>query len=93
MTIAVDRQRGRKAMIWSVIVLHLWGTALIFAVVVGKDSPIIADMFSAITMGIAANLAVIAGDKGLMEFVKVRNLPRQESITKEPQQDEQPPAA
>lgn len=86
-------------MIWSVIVLHVWGTALVFAVVTGKDSDIIADMFAAITMGIAANLAVIAGDKGLMEFVQGRNVPRQETtlvkttVTKEPTEDEQPPSA
>lgn len=85
-------------MIWSVVALHVWGTALVFAVVMGKDSDIIADMFSAITLGIAANLAVIAGDKGLMEFVQGRNIPREETTVtkttiKEPPPDEQPPAA
>lgn len=79
--------------------LHIWGTALVFAVVNGKDSNTIADMFSAITLGIAANLAVIAGDKGLMEYALSRNVPRQETtlvkttVTKDPQTDEQPPSA
>lgn len=96
---AGERQHGRKLLLYSVVILHVWGSILVWAVYNGKDGDVIADMFHAIGLSIVACLGVLSGEKGLLRFIELRSEPRQETtltkttVTKEPQQDEQPPSA
>ena len=93
----MDKQSGRKAMIWSVVVLHIWGTILVWTVYKGGTGQVIADMFHAIGISIVACLAVLSGDKGLMKFVDGKFSPREEietttKTTTIPEKQIEPPA-
>lgn len=77
----MDKNSGRKAMLWSVIVLHVWGTILVWTVYKGGTGQVIADMFHAIGISIVACLAVLAGDKSLLRFIDLKSVPREEIET------------
>lgn len=53
---------------WSLFTMHVIAVMLAGAVMMGRDSAIIADMFSASLAAIAANLAIISGNKALQKF-------------------------
>ena len=84
---------------WSLFTMHVIAVMLAGAVMMGRESPIIADMFSASLAAIAANLAIISGNKALQKFAdKMVGTKSTEStiITKtttEPSADATPPAA
>lgn len=59
---------GRRAMVGSLVVLHIWGSALIIAVMRGREAVVIGDMFSAVCFGIFGTLATLVGGKGWKDF-------------------------
>lgn len=66
----MDKQRGRTAMLWSVAILHVWGSMIVWRIANGGEvSEATARIFEAICFGIFLTLAVIAGDKGLQAAI------------------------
>lgn len=65
---------GHKAMMVSLVILHLWGTILMGAVLLGRESMVIGNMFDSCLYAILANLLVLAGyrsvDKVLTNYGK-----------------------
>lgn len=63
-------------MMVSLVILHLWGTILMTAVLLGRESPVIGNMFDSCLYAILANLLVLAGyrsvDKVLTNYGKDR---------------------
>jgi len=59
---------GRRAMIGSLVVLHVWGSALVWAVLNGREAVVIGDMFAAVCFGIFGTLATLVGGKGWKDF-------------------------
>lgn len=59
-------KHGRRGLMVSLFIQHVWASMLIMAVINGNNSLLIQEMFNAVLLGIWANLAVIVGDKGIM---------------------------
>lgn len=59
---------GRRAMIGSLIVAHIWGTLLVMAVMGGKTDSVIGDMFSTVGFMIFSVLGVLVGGKAWKDF-------------------------
>lgn len=49
-------------------IMHVFALMLVAAVLLGRESSIIGDMFSGTLAAIAANLAIISGNKALQKF-------------------------
>ncbi len=64
---------GRKAMAGSLIVAHIWGTALVFAVLKGSPNSVIGDMFSSVGFMIFSILGVMVGGKAWKDFAPYMN--------------------
>lgn len=82
----MDKESGRSLMRWSVVVLHVWGTAIILAVskavISGKPiDPTIGAIFGSITLGIGLTLGVMTGDKGMIKVIEGKFSPREETET------------
>ena len=63
---------GRNAMVGSLIVAHIWGTALVIAALMGRESSILSDMFDTIGFMIFTTLAVLVGGKAWKEFAPIK---------------------
>lgn len=64
---------GRRAMIGSLVIAHIWGTLLVYAVVFkGRDSLIVSSMFEAVGFMIFSTLAVLVGGKAWKDFAPMR---------------------
>lgn len=60
-------------MLWSVIVLHVWGTWIVWSMTAGdRDSENLARIFESICFGIGLTLGVLAGDKGIQTLIAAR---------------------
>lgn len=59
---------GRKAMVGSLLVAHLWGTLLIISVLRGNNASVIGDMFSSVGFMIFSTLGVLVGGKAWKDF-------------------------
>ena len=57
---------------WSLACAHVWGTLLIVAVFLGKDSAIIGEMFEAVGWMIFTTLGILVGGKGWKDFAALR---------------------
>lgn len=63
---------GRRAMVSSLIVSHVWGTILIIAVLQGHEGGVISTMFEAVCWQIFATMAVLVGGKAWKEFAPLK---------------------
>lgn len=63
---------GRRVMIVSLVIAHLWGTMLIVAVMKGRESLVIGSMFEAVAFMIFSILAVMVGGKAWKEFAPLK---------------------
>lgn len=63
---------GQQAMMVSLVFNHVWGTMLIFAVMNGKDSLVVANMFEAVGFSIGWILMVLVAGKGWKEFAPLK---------------------
>lgn len=66
---------GRYALLGSLCMAHLWGSVLLLAVLRGRDSPVIAQMFDSIGWLIFTTLAVLVGGKAWKEFAPLKGRP------------------
>lgn len=66
---------GRYALVGSLCIAHLWGSVLLLAVLRGRDSPIISQMFDSIGWLIFTTLAVLVGGKAWKEFAPLKGKP------------------
>lgn len=61
-----EEERRRLAARWigvSMFSLHAWATLLVCAVAAGRESAVIAGMFSTVTFGIGATLVILLFDR------------------------------
>ena len=100
MSDAASWSLGRKAMIGSLIIAHIWGTLLIVAVLQGRDTAVIGSIFDAVAFSIFTTLGILVGGKGWKEFAAMRyggNRTEETTIVqttvKEPTTDAQPPVS
>lgn len=64
---------GRRAMIGSLVVAHIWGFMLVWAVAFdGRESLVISGMFEAVGFMIFSTLAVLVGGKAWKDFAPMR---------------------
>ena len=59
---------GRRALIYSLVIAHLWGTLLVVAVLRGSQNSIIGDMFATVGFMIFSTLGVLVGGKAWKDF-------------------------
>ena len=63
---------GRRALVWSLVAAHLWGTVLIIAVLRGREGSVVGTMFDAVCFLIFSTLAVLVGGKAWKEFAPLK---------------------
>lgn len=66
----------------SAIFLHAILLVLVISILGGRETPIIADIYSSTMWAILANLAAISGNKGLQRFID--KLPGKAKPTEQP---------
>lgn len=74
---------GRKAMIGSLAITHVFAGALVLAVLNGRESSIIGDMFASCMAGIFAILATLVGGKAAQTMIAARSAPMTETVKSE----------
>ena len=78
---------GRKSLIGSLVIAHVWGTVLVIAVLRGRESLVIAQMFEAIGFMIFSTLAVLVGGKAWKDFAPMKWGQQQSNNREEKQND------
>ena len=63
---------GRRAMIGSLVMAHVWGSLLIVAVFMGKESDVIGRMFEGVGFMIFTTLGVLVGGKAWKDFAPMK---------------------
>lgn len=64
---------GRRAMIGSLVIAHIWGSMLVYSVTFGdRDSLIISGMFEAVGFMIFSTLGILVGGKAWKDFAPMR---------------------
>jgi hypothetical protein len=63
---------GRRAMIGSLVMAHVWGSLLIVAVFMGKESDVIGRMFEGVGFMIFTTLGVLVGGKAWKDFAPLK---------------------
>jgi hypothetical protein len=63
---------GRRAMIWSLVTAHLWGTVLVAAAWRGRCTEVCGGMFASVCFMIFTTLGVLVGGKAWKEFAPLR---------------------
>jgi hypothetical protein len=63
---------GSRAMIGSLVIAHIWGTALVVAVFMGKESLVIGQMFEGVGFMIFTTLGVLVGGKAWKDFAPMK---------------------
>lgn len=63
---------GTRAMIGSLLMAHIWGSLLILAVFMGKEGPVIGQMFEGVGFMIFTTLGVLVGGKAWKDFAPLK---------------------
>lgn len=63
---------GQRALIGSLVMAHVWGSLLVVAVYLGKDSDVIGRMFESIGFMIFSTLGVLVGGKAWKDFAPLK---------------------
>lgn len=67
-----NKALAHKSMVVSLVIAHIWGSILMWAVFEGRESTVIGNMFDTVAFMIFSTLLVLLGDKAWKDFLPLK---------------------